>query len=67
MFEEQSKHQHTLDSDSVLYVTDVDSVNDVCLDGVLVPRGSRVGFEVKNRPLSRSLSLPISLSHYLTL
>lgn len=42
MFEEQGMHQHTLDSDSVLYMTDVDSVNDVYLDGVLVPRGARV-------------------------
>jgi hypothetical protein len=42
LFEEQGKHDHKLDSDSVLYMTDVDSINDVYLDGVLVPRGSRV-------------------------
>ena len=42
MFEEHGKHSHTLDSDSVLYMTDVDSRNDVFLDGVLVPRGARV-------------------------
>lgn len=42
MFEEHGKHNHTLDADSVLYMTDVNSINDVYLDGVLVPRGTRV-------------------------
>jgi hypothetical protein len=42
LFEEQGYHNHKLDSDSVLYMTDVDSMNDVYLDGVLVPRGSKV-------------------------
>lgn len=50
MFEEQGKHEHTLDSDSVLFMTDVDSMNDVYLDGELVPRGARVGIELFRPP-----------------
>lgn len=41
LFESESVHGHDLDSPSVLYITDVDSVSDVCVDGVCVGKGER--------------------------
>jgi hypothetical protein len=42
VFESESEHGHTFDSPSVLYMTDVDSVSDVCVDGVPVQKGQRI-------------------------
>lgn len=41
LFESESIHGHALDSPSVLYVTDVDSVSDVCVDGARLVKGER--------------------------
>lgn len=42
LFESESPYGHTLDSPSILYITDVDSIADVSVDGTKISKGEKV-------------------------
>jgi len=59
IFESESEHGHTLDSPSVLYMTDVDSASDVCVDGVPVQKGQRATCKPGSRLTMGDLSFTV--------
>lgn len=59
IFESESVHGHDLDSPSVLYMTDVDSVADVCVDGSRVQKGQRTTCKPGSRLTLGDLSFTV--------